>query len=639
MESKTETLVSQFFKSFEEGFCRDYIKTYNQTDYKRIKENVDLLMENTFIFNDNWDMEPCPVPYHLEVIHWDKQVTDDPEWNFMLNRQSYLYKLVVVYLVEGDDKYLDKIKYFIFDWIGRDYLLDKNSLTSRTLDTGIRCLAWLKALLFLKRFNAISKTEEDKIISSVRKQFVFLYDNYIEKYTLSNWGILQTTAILAWFYYYEDAIQLAEIKEFAEKELFEQIRLQVLEDGSQYEQSIMYHVEVYRSLLELAILVPSYKGLYQSTLVEMSEYIYMMTGPDHHQFAFGDSDVTDTRDILTMSAVLLQSNRLASKSFNHLDIESLLYFGEKGVETFKELKPLETCKEGRLFESSGHVCLHDHRRFLFYKCGPLGSAHSHSDQNSICLYDQGRPIFVDPGRYTYEEDSLRHELRSSKGHSTCLIDDQAVEAVKDSWSYFTYPNADYLTLKEENDLSLIESSFSSQLEDGVKLIHKRSVLALPHGITLILDKLNCPGEHRLTTQFILDDQVIFNEQTVNDLQLTSDNPFREEQLAISKRYNEFTQSKKIVKEAKFKDVIYDYTLLTDKNCLVKRQPLLQTGSNKELKNSFGFEIIGDDYHYVIGIQAEDILSGDKLYKVDGVKCRGKIVVIDKKSKNIYRLKS
>lgn len=639
MESKTETLVSQFFKSFEEGFCRNYIKTYNLTDYKRIKENVDLLMENTFIFNDNWDMEPCPVPYHLEVIHWDKQVTDDPEWNFMLNRQSYLYKLVVVYLVEGDDKYLDKIKYFIFDWIDKDYILDKNSLTSRTLDTGIRCLAWLKVLLFLKRFNAISNVEEEKMISSVRRQFVFLYDNYIEKYTLSNWGILQTTAMLAWFYYYEDALQLPEIKRFAEIELFEQIRLQVFEDGSQYEQSIMYHVEVYRSLLELAILVPSYKGLYRSTLVEMSEYIYMMTGPDHHQFAFGDSDVTDTRDILTMSAIFLQSNQLASKSFHHLDIESLLYFGEKGVESFMKLKPLQTWREGRLFESSGHVCLHDDRRFLFYKCGPLGSAHSHSDQNSICLYDLGQPIFVDPGRYTYTEDSLRHELRSSKAHSTCLIDDKPVEIVDDSWTYLTYPNADYLTLKQENDLSLIESSFSSALEDGGSLRHKRSVLALPNGITLILDHLNCLGQHRLTTQFILDDQVTFNKQTVNDLKIISDYPFREEQMTISKKYNEFTQSKKIVKEATFKDVIYDYTLLADKGCQVKRQPLLQTASNKELKNSFGFEIVGNDYHYLIAIQSEDILSGDKLYKIDGVKCRGKIVVLDKKFERVYRLKS
>ncbi|MCC9750515.1 heparinase II/III-like protein, partial [Streptococcus agalactiae] len=96
------------------------------------------------------------------------------------------------------------------------------------------------------------------LLTSLREQITYMRDYYREKDSLSNWGILQTTAILACLYYYEDELNLPEIQSFAEEELLLQIKLQILDDGSQYEQSIMYHVEVLKSLMELVILAPKY---------------------------------------------------------------------------------------------------------------------------------------------------------------------------------------------------------------------------------------------------------------------------------------------------------------------------------------------------------------------------------------------
>lgn len=69
-------------------------------------------------------MEPCSIPYRLETITWQKAVTDDPEWNFMLNRQTYLQTLILVYLVERDERYLLKAKSFILNWIESAIPLD-----------------------------------------------------------------------------------------------------------------------------------------------------------------------------------------------------------------------------------------------------------------------------------------------------------------------------------------------------------------------------------------------------------------------------------------------------------------------------------------------------------------------------------
>lgn len=66
-----------------------------------------------------------------------------------------------------------------------------------------------------------------------------------------------------------------------------------------------------------------------------------------------------------------------------------------------------------IFEDSGHVCIKDEHRYLFFKNGPLGSAHSHSDENSFCLQYQSQPIFIDAGRYSYREIYERYLLKSA----------------------------------------------------------------------------------------------------------------------------------------------------------------------------------------------------------------------------------
>lgn len=633
------TKVRDFWHEFDENFCREYILKYQSSQYRDIKNSVNQLMEQIFVFDDNWDMEPCIKPYYLPELQWDIPVTDDLEWNYMLNRQQYLLKFLVVYLVEKDAIYCKKLKYYIFHWISCHYELRSDALISRPLDTGIRCFTWLKIILFLKHFNEIDTHELKIIEESIKEQLIFLKENYLEKYSLSNWGIFQTTAILACLYHFQWEEELPELKAFAFSELLEQLRLQVLEDGSQYEQSILYHVEVYRTLLELAILVPKYKHILNPTLEKMVHYLEMMTGPDHKQVAFGDSDVTDTRDILTLSALFFESSDLKAVAFRELDITSLMYFGRKGVERYQKLLTNNELERTELFSSSGHVCSKGYERYLFFKCGPLGSAHSHSDLNSICLYDKGKPIFIDPGRYTYREDDLRYWFKSARAHSTCFIRDIQSEIIKDSWTYDSYPEVDHLSLSGDNNLFLAEGAYTVDSTSLNVCRFWRYLVGLPHRITLIFDKIICPGTHELETQFILDEKVVVDNQRLNDLQLISKVPFNRKEIIVSKKYNQLSQSQCVFKRQSFKDKIYDGTLLVDKEAVVKRHPLIQTGSKKILEDGFAWEIRGQNYHYLIAILLSDILKGDKLYEIKGYKCRGKIVVYDFITKSFYRLKS
>ncbi|WMB27799.1 hypothetical protein N1495_01625 [Streptococcus didelphis] len=68
-------------------------------------------------------------------------------------------------------------------------------------------------------------------------------------------------------------------------------------------------------------------------------------------------------------------------------------------------------------------------------------------------------------------------------------------------------------------------------------------------------------------------------------------------------------------------------------------PLIQTGSEKIIEEGFGWEIKGEENHYLIAILPTSLIKGDKLYRLKGHKCRGKVVVYDKKHKKYYCLKS
>src|SRR4029077_3091673 len=72
----------------------------------------------------------------------------------------------------------------------------------------------------------------------------------------------------------------------------------------------------------------------------------------------------------------------------------------------------------------GVTAFHD-ERFLVFDCGPLGNGgHGHYDLLAVEAYAAGRPLVVDPGRYTYSEHgaNLRRWFKGTAAHSTVCVD-------------------------------------------------------------------------------------------------------------------------------------------------------------------------------------------------------------------------
>jgi Heparinase II/III-like protein/Heparinase II/III N-terminus len=68
---------------------------------------------------------------------------------------------------------------------------------------------------------------------------------------------------------------------------------------------------------------------------------------------------------------------------------------------------------------------YEDERFLVFDCGPLGDGgHGHYDLLSVELAAGGRPLILDPGRYTYHEGepNLRRWFKGTAAHNTVCVD-------------------------------------------------------------------------------------------------------------------------------------------------------------------------------------------------------------------------
>lgn len=437
--------------------------------------------------------------------------------------------------------------------------------------------------------------------------------------------------------YIGDQVDLEELHHFAHQEIKEQIQTQILEDGTQFEQSFLYHVEVYKLLLELAFLLPAYRKKWTPVLKKMADYVLQMTGPDGKSVALGDSDVHCTSDILQMTAIFFEdSTYLVDDS--KLDLGVLFLVGENGLRVFEHLTAQPRSSGGQHFSESGHSVVKEGDSYLCFKAGPMGSAHSHSDQNSLCFYNKGQPIIIDSGRFSYRECEERYLLKSAWAHSTCILDGYSPEQIKGSWEYDTYPQFISHSYKSFEHCHWMQGVYQAKTSQGLPYWHKRQVLMVGGDLLLIVDSVDCSGQHELTCQLILDERVKIGEEQLNDLRLYSQKDFEIQKTVCSPRYNQLVETNKLVKKESFRDRLVTFTLLADEAIRVKQLPVYQTDYHL-IESGLAFSCQGKGLNILLVVSDNDICKGEKLLQVAGYKLRGKCLVVDRDKRQVVRLKN
>lgn len=676
---------------------RDYYQSARVTKYihqhcameaKEVIRQADLLLNNTIVFTDRWDMEPCNTPYTVSLDNWVTSPNGDPEWVYMLNRHDFLLKLWQAYQLTGQQIYTDKIKDFLLGWIAKNPVTQQGTEATRTIDTGIRCMNWSIVLLHLLGNDLLSDDDAELVLDSLGLQCTNMQSRYIGKYALSNWGVLQTTAICAaniWFPEYVSK----ETADWAWEELQRELSLQILPDGSHWEQSPMYHVEVLNTSAKLLAQVkavkdmglmlppaaeaairlekpwtskleakagpgegfdPTQDGWLAQAVRVLSRHVLYSSDPSLFQLPAGDSDVTDVSDVLARAAVLLEGSGIYRfGTGRYMDADSAFLLGARGIERFHSVKPMTPKQTVWNCPDSGNIYYRSDwskdASFTALKCGTLGSSHGHADQTHISLYYQGQPFLIDSGRYTYlEEDPLRPLLKKPCAHNVCVIDGQSGGEPNGSWSYHRYDETFKNYYSHKDNAHYAEMGFYGKFTDGTPYQVIRKLLTLDCGIWLSSQNVICEGEHQVKEYFHLHgDCVVDNHgsyMTISHgdaaLNISSSETTEFRFGIVSEKYNEKRYAPILVKKEQMRDRMTTYTVIADAAYQVNPVPVYQMRREEPVSQEVAaaWDVIKPDgKKYTLILWNRETCRGDKLYTCNGVSVYGKAIVLDWKGDN------
>ncbi|MBS5002593.1 alginate lyase family protein [Holdemania filiformis] len=613
------------------------------------------LCAHTFVFDHPWDMERCLTPHTMETMNWNQVFNDDEEWTFMLNRMDYWSALAKAALISQDTRYLDQAKDFLLNWIEQHPRIEP-SLSTRTLDTGIRVVNMLECAMLLEASEKLSDEELTLILTSVENQLAYLKANYIEKYTLSNWGSIQTCGMIVCSAMMgKDPLQ-DEVYRWALEELETQMQIQIGMDGMLWEQSTMYHVEVLNNVLR----VLDYAQFYPIPLTDeirekahaMTRALMHMMMPDHQIETFGDSDRVNAEDVMNKGAILFDDPQLRAMGSDHGDSDLLL---NSGMPAWRKLQTLPKQTPKTLLYA-GQDCGIVVRRSDFGRSaewmmvlnGELGSGHGHSDNLHYSIIHQGLPFVIDPGRFTYREDHpVRVELKGMSAHNTVILDDQPGSVPDSSWTYqrFLRPLA---TLIRDTPEGLYWEG--GVLTEQPQMTHIRKLIMLPQGCWVVCDEIFCEGGHTVVSRIQLDPQVEVSGND-SDWQLKQGTvklnyhheglPVSVEQGPCSLRYNELQDHKIFASRGTMHGSLFQDELFYGEDFRLEPAEVVQPDRGKlpeEEVSAWRFVRGGESYTCVIFHQ--QLYRGKKILYCEGLPLHNQACLIIKKAglKKLIRLK-
>ena len=476
------------------------------------------VLADAYSFSKPWDMERCATPFTVPVdaltgtYDWNVVMNDDPEWCFMLNRMDYLADLAVAALVTGERRYSDKAVALMVGW-ARTHDPVTAELSTRTLDTGIRLLAMAQVLPALVWLDAISDDELVRVVGCIEAQIAYLPGQYINKYETSNWGSIQTLAVISALCLLRDDPTTHPVWGWAMERMESQMAAQVYPDGVDWELSTMYHIEVLLysmrgswALQSRGLAVPS---VLEGAVRRLAYALLAQRLPDGTIDAEGDSDRCRITGVLALAAAVLGDPALkAGARGTGLDLSDLSEYGCALEDAYLTLDVCDVVGLPRTFDGGDAGLFvarsswdRDANQAIFLN-GPLGSGHGHADNLHLSAAWRGRLVLADSGRYTYREDSpVRPRLKGVAAHNVPIIDGKPASVPKGSWGYagFCFPLKTYV--RHDDDIHYWEGALVGR--DPLQVIMRR-VVFVERGIWLVCDEAWADGMHELGQRFHLE---------------------------------------------------------------------------------------------------------------------------------------
>ena len=280
-----------------------------------------------------------------------------------------------------------------------------------------------------------------------------------------------------------------------------QLRLQVYDDGSQYELAPGYHwfcLSRFQQALDLTERTGNELPEEFGRIVEsMYEYLMWLTKPDGSMPCLSDTRPGDLRGRMLEAA-------------SRFDRQDMLYVGTGGQEG---TAPRRT---SHLLPEAGYAVMRsdwgEDARYLLFDGGPVGSGHQHEDKLGILVSAFGVNFIVDTGPFVYTPGKWRDHAVGTAGHSTALVDGLGQDRIDRGIEHYAAETpTPHWESTEARDYVVAEYN-GGYGPDSVAVVHRRHVLFRKPDYWVVVDEFHGEGEHSVETLF----------QFATDISVTSD---------------------------------------------------------------------------------------------------------------------
>jgi hypothetical protein len=629
-----------------------YIKETYPTEVSKTLKTANDVLKHNFLFRDDWDMEKTNMPYQFQGnIDWKAIPNGDEEWCFMLNRHKYWIDLGKAYLLTGNEKYAKGFVDQVTHWINNNPLDDSLKKHSwRRIEAGIRCENWIKSFEYIKKSKSITPEFLSKFLMSLYQHGIYLNGSFSDFSKTSNWGVLEFQGLFNVSLFLDDFKIASQWQADALDKLNTCINLQILEDGSQWEQSPMYHNEVLHCFMNVNLLAQRKNIVLPERIVEKTKSMAYANikwqKPNYHQPLLGDSDDTDLRGLLTLAATLFNDPVLKSRAYKKFDYETLFIMGLEKNSIYENMISEDPDFLSVFQQSSGDFYMRSSWKqdatYTSFHLKKLGCGHGHDNLLHFTLFANAKDYLIDGGRYSYVDNEWREYFKNNKSHNTLGVDNLTNTIYKDSWiNTFEASSQGVYTMSTINyDYSEAVNNAYKRLEDPVAI--KRRMLYLKPNIWLLFDSFTANGTHTYSQYFNfpndniqIENEGLTTSYTDNNLRIQPINPaqIKLEDSWWSPEYNLKKETKRAelyANRAGFTSFISLLYFPNQVNLNYKKTPVYDR--NNLLQKDKDVEAVTidvDNKTFTLLIVHNPPAPAAHFYKVDDVLVHGEVVLIQK----------
>ena len=466
------------------------------------RDRIDAILDNTFTFNHE--------TYRLtEPLNWSVNPSADLEWHVLLHKFYYAVGLGLAYHLSGNRRYLDRWVALTDSWIGQapaDFCANPELRIECSQVTGRRIQNWIYAYYYFTKHKPPVLIPADfhrRFLRSLHQQVEYLCAHLSparNHRTLELYAIFLAAVVFPEFRAAGDWLQLAR------REIVRNIQTDLLADGVHCELSTDYHHLVLKNYLCVRRLAQlnaiDLAPIVDERLLKALEFSLHAHKPDGIVPALSDGDARSYLNLLR------QGYELYGR-------EDFLYVATQSA------RGAPPKQRSMSFPQGGYSILRSgwgesepftDERYLVFDCGPLGAGnHGHLDALSVEVAAYGRSLIVDPGRYTYQENTKdiinwRARFRGTVYHNTVLVDgrNQTRYGPRPGINRFKIqgpaPQHDLRSFVSTTDFDYLHGVARSHEYDAV---HDRRIFFASPDYWIIIDTLRASRTHKYELLFHL----------------------------------------------------------------------------------------------------------------------------------------